>query len=58
MNRFFLLVALMVFVAGCGDEKAKPTPALTEEMKAKIKAEDKAVEDEESQGSAGKKKKK
>ena len=41
---------------GCGGSNAPilPTGELTEEQKAKIRAEDKAIENEESQGSAGK----
>jgi len=56
MYRYLLLVALLALVTGC-DDKAKPTPALSDEQKAKIKADDKAIADEESQGSVGKKKK-
>ena len=47
------IAAVLVAVAGCGDKKFEPKE-LTDEQKQKVKAEDKQVADEESQGSAGK----
>ncbi len=51
MSKFsivFFLFASLVFIGCGGSETVIPTGALTEEQKAAIKAEDKAVEDEES----------
>jgi hypothetical protein len=60
MKKFLALVLLvLVFKAvGCGgsNEAIIPTTPLTDEQKAAVKAEDQAVEDEESQGSNKKKK--
>ncbi len=49
-------IGLCCMTLGCGGSNAPilPTGELTEEQKAKIRAEDKAIENEESQGSAGK----
>ena len=52
MKRLGIAVVL-VALAGCGDKKFEPKE-LTDEQKQKVKAEDKEVADEESQGSAGK----
>ena len=57
----FLLTVLVVLVLkgiGCGgsNEAIIPTTELTDEQKAAVKAEDAAIEDEESQGSNKKKK--
>ena len=49
--RFLALTLLAATVIGCGNsETVIPTEAFTDEQKAAIKAEDAAVEDEESQG--------
>jgi len=52
----WMWVGLCCLVLGCGGSSAPilPSGELTEEQKAKIRAEDKAIENEESQGSAGK----
>lgn len=49
-------MGLFCVTLGCGGSSAPilPTGELTEEQKAKIRAEDKAIENEESQGSVGK----
>jgi hypothetical protein len=60
MKKFLALVllALVLKSVGCGgsNEAIIPTTPLTDEQKAAVKAEDQAVEDEESQGSNKKKK--
>ncbi len=47
------IAAVLIAVAGCGDKKFEPK-VLTDEQNQKVKAEDKQVADEESQGSVGK----
>ncbi|MBM3964782.1 MAG: hypothetical protein FJ308_06900 [Planctomycetes bacterium] len=58
LKRFpkWILLGLCCVTLGCGGSSAPilPTGELTEEQKAKVRAEDKAIENEESQGSAGK----
>ena len=53
-----VLVILVLKGIGCGgsNEAIMPTTPLTDEQKAAVKAEDAAIEDEESQGSNKKKK--
>lgn len=57
MSIFLLLV--MICMIGCDGSNASlvPTGQLTEEQKAAIKADDERVNDEESQGSFGKRQK-
>ena len=56
---FGALLVLVAFVAGCdsGNTIVLPTDKLTPEQEAKIKIEDQKVDDEESQGKKGAKKK-
>jgi hypothetical protein len=57
--RNLILIALtaIVFTAvGCGGDSNKPLAPLSDEQKRKLAEEDKRVEDEESNGTAGKKK--
>ncbi len=55
----FTLISLSIsFGCGGSSQAILPTGELTEEQKAAVKAEDDRVNDEESQGSFGKKKKK
>ncbi|MCU0707186.1 MAG: hypothetical protein MUF23_02735 [Pirellula sp.] len=51
--RSVFALAVFVLVCGCGGsgEIVVPSGELTAEQQAKVKAEDKQVEDEESQGS-------
>lgn len=53
-----VLLVLVIKSVGCGgsNEAIMPTTPLTDEQKAAVKAEDAAIEDEESQGSNKKKK--
>lgn len=59
MKRILLMAGLTAFVLGCSDAKTHfdPNKKMTEEEKQKVKLEDKAIEDEESHGTAGKAKK-
>jgi hypothetical protein len=49
-------VCMLAFSLGCGGDMSPKLPSgeLTPEQQEKVKAEDKAIENEESQGSAGK----
>ncbi len=49
MKRFFIVAVLVILAAGCGSngETILPTDKLTAEQIEKVKAEDKAVADEE-----------
>jgi hypothetical protein len=52
MNRLCpaILIGMLILLAGCGgsSETVLPTTELTEEQKAAVKAEDTAIDDEES----------
>jgi hypothetical protein len=57
-NLILVALAAIVFaIVGCGGDSNKPLAPLSDEQKRKIAEEDKRVEDEESNGTAGKKKK-
>lgn len=55
----FIVLGLVVTFAGCdnGNKITLPTDKLTPEQEAKIKIEDQNIDDEESQGKKGAKKK-
>ena len=59
MRNYFLgaLAALVLGLVGCGAKTTINTTPMTDEEKAKVRAEDKQIADEESQGTAGKAKK-
>jgi hypothetical protein len=54
MRRLLSAAVLAAAAAGCGGEKKFEPRQFSEEEKQKIQAEDKAVADEESHGTAGK----
>ena len=51
MRRLVVAAALLGGAAGCGEKAVMPNRELTDEEKAKVKAEDQQIDNEESGGS-------